>query len=148
MLLVAGDPNPPVRELWETTTLRSFEKVDGPRRLDDLFRQMSPVETSGGIRHMVYPAQDERFMRVLRKVVRGLCHYHDVLSPVSDGRVSADVLKCIVPQEFLDEMEPYHREQDIFEYRFWVLNEPEVHSVWLLTFFERRKFIAWVSGAE
>jgi len=146
ILLISGEPNQPVRDLWKTTALRSFEKVDGPRRLDDLFRQMKPVSTSAGNRHMVYPAQDERFMRVIRKIVRGLCHYHNVLSPVPDSRVSADVLKYIVPQEFLDEMSPYHREQDIFEYRFQVLNEPEIHSVWLLTFFERRKFIAWVSG--
>lgn len=148
MLLIAGEPNPPVRELWETTALRSFNKVDGPKRLDDLFRQMRPVGTPTGDRHIVYPAQDERFMRVLRKIVRGLSYHHGVLSPVPDSRVSADVLRYVVPQEFLDEMEPYHREQDIVEYRFQVLNLPEVHSVWLLTFFERRKFIAWMSGSE
>jgi hypothetical protein len=86
-------------------------------------------------------------MRVVRKIVRGLC-YHHVMSPVADHQVRADVLKYVVPQQFLDEMKHHHREADIVEYSFQVLNEPEISSAWLLTFFERRKFIAIVSPPE
>jgi hypothetical protein len=84
-------------------------------------------------------------MRVIRKIIRGLCHYHNVLSPVMDTQVWADVLKYVIQQEFLDEMPIHHREQNIVEYRYQVLNEKGIHSAWLLTFFERRTFIGTVS---
>jgi len=148
MLLIAGEPNGPVRELWDTTAQRSFDKADGPRRIRDLLEQMKPVDTADGIGHMVYPGKDPRVIRVLRKVVRGLCHYHQVLSPVSDRRIWADVMKYVVPEGFLKEMAHHHREADIFEYRYQILNDEMIHSAWLLTFFERLPFIALVSTAS
>jgi len=84
-------------------------------------------------------------MRVVRKVIRGLCDYHRIMSPVSDRRVWADVLKYEVPQEFRDRMQYDHRDKDIVEYRYQVLDDPVIHSAWLLTFFERCTFIGWVS---
>lgn len=87
-------------------------------------------------------------MRVVRKIVRGLCYHHHVMSPVADHQIWADVLKYTIPQQFLDEMEQHHREADIVEYSFQVLNEPEINSAWLLTFFERRTFIAIVSPPQ
>lgn len=148
VMLLAGEANDAVHELWNTTAARSFQKVDGNRRVLDLFKQMKPIQTPEGQRFMIYPAKDERVMRVIRKIVRGLCHYHDVLSPVSDARVWADILKYVVPPAFLDEMTIHHREQDIVEYRYQVLNDEHFHSAWLLTFFERRTFIATVSKSE
>lgn len=145
MMLISGEPNQPVRELWETKTRRSFHEADGLRRAQDLIFQMQPVETADGPRHMVYPARDERVMRIIRKIVRGLCYHHSVMSPVQDQQVWADVLKDVIPSEFLGEMTYHHLEKDIFEYRYAVLDEPEIHSAWLLTFFEHRTFIAMVS---
>lgn len=148
VLLVSGKPNRPVQELWETTTRRSFQKVDGRRRLLDLYAQMIPIEAPEGTRHMVYPARDERVMRIIRKIVRGLCHHHGIMSPVHDRQVRADVLKYVVPAEFLAEMSYHHLEKDIFEYRYAVLDESGIHSAWLLTFFERRTFIATVAPLQ
>lgn len=144
MLTIAGEPNAAVRELWEGSMRRSFDKVDGPKRLADLFAQMIPVQTPSGERHMVYPAQDPRVVRVLRKIVRGLCHYHAVMTSVPEEVITVDVLKYVVPQEFLDYLRAFHREADIVQYRYQVIDMEGVHSVWLLGFFERRKFIAWV----
>ena len=145
ILMLAGEPNAVRRELWETTTLRSFDKVDGIRRMNDLIAKMKPVKVDDKERHKVFPGKDERVLRVVRKIIRGLCSHHSVASPVSDARVSADVLKYVVPQGLLDEMICHHREKDIVEYRYQVLNEDGINSVWLITFFERVTFIGFVS---
>jgi hypothetical protein len=148
MLLVSGEPNEAVQELWQTKADRAFKKIDGHRRLRDLLEQMQRVETDIGERWAVYPGGDQRVMRVVRKVIRGLCHYHRIMSPVSDQRVWADVLSYRVPPEYLNEMEYHHREKDIAEYRYQILDEPPIHSAWLITFFERRAFIGMVSTSK
>ena len=148
MLLVSGEPNPPVRELWETKALPSFDQPDGFRRVLDLLSQIRRVKTDEGERYAVFPGEDKSVMRVIRKVIRGLCHYHHVMSPVSDQRVWADVLKYEVPQEFRDQMQCDHREEDIVEYRYEVLDHPVIHSAWLLTFFKRCTFIGVVFTSE
>jgi hypothetical protein len=149
MLLIAGEPNAAVTELWETTANRSFNEVDGYRRVLDLITQMKPIETPTGRRYMVFPGKDQRVVRVLKKIIRGLCYHHQVmLPPISDQQIWVDVLDYVVPQQFLDEMEHHHREADIIKYSFQVMNEPDMDSAWLLTFFERRSFIAIVSPVE
>ena len=105
---------------------------------------MVPVETPEGQRYKVYPGRDPRVMRVVRKIVRGLCHYHHVMSPVPDELVWADVLKYAVPDEFLSAMEYAHCDSSIAHYRFQVFNDEDIHSAWLLTLFERRTFVAVV----
>lgn len=148
MLVLAGEPNAARRELWEKTTLRSFDEVDGSRRVNDLIVRMKPVMVANAERHMIFPGEDERVMRVVRKIVRGLCHYHNVMLSVSDQRVWTDVLKYVISREFLEQMSHHHREQDIVEYRYQVLNEEGINSAWLITFFERVTFIGLVSISE
>ncbi len=146
LLTLAGEPNAAVRELWDGVVNRSLREKDGPRRLEDAWNQMRPIETSDGLRHKIYPASDERFLRVLRKIVRGL-HYHEREYHVSDDLVSVDILRTEIPSEFLDVMPVYHREPDIFKYQFEVFDAFEdipMSSAWLLTFFETRKFTASV----
>ena len=123
MLVIAGeDPSAIRQELWKAKVLPSFKKVDGLKRAQDLIAIMKPVTVAGNVRSGVFPAKDERVMRVVRKVIRGLCYYHRVISPISDQRIWADVLKYPVPQEFLDEMGYAHRENDIVEYRWEILD--------------------------
>jgi hypothetical protein len=146
VLVLAGEaPNAARQELWGKTVLRSFDKFDGLKRVQDLIAIMKPVMVAGNERFMVFPANDDRVMHVVRKVIRGLCHYHKVVSPLSDQRIWADVLRYAVPQEFLDQMGYTHREHDIVEYRWQVLNDEGINSVWLITFFERLTFIGLVS---
>lgn len=150
ILTLAGEPNAVVRELWEGKVNRSLRKKDGPRRLEDVWNQMKPIETSSGLRHKIYPASDERFLKVMRKIVRGL-HYHERRTPVHDDLVSVDILRVEIPSEFLDAMPVYHREPDIFKYQFEVFDAFEdipMSSTWLLTFFETRKFVASVWKSE
>jgi hypothetical protein len=147
ILSIAGEPNSAVRELWNGSINRSFDKEDGRRRVADIWEQMRPVTVGAAELFAVYPATDARFLRVLRKIVRGLHYHHGLEFPIPDNRVEADVLRYVVPQEFLGSMPYHHRESNIFEHQFEVFDEFEdipMSSVWLLTFFENRKFIAWV----
>lgn len=148
VLTIAGELNAAQKELWETKVLRSFDEIDGLRRRHDVVSQMKPVNTDTGIRYKIYPGEDDRVIRVVKKVVKGLCCYHKVLTPVSDHRIWVDVLKYAIYPEFLDQMRHHHREQDIAEYRYQVLNEYEIHSIWLITFFEKMTFIGLVSMSE
>jgi hypothetical protein len=145
ILVVAGEPNAARRELWQRKVLRSFDEIDGLRRRHDVVNRMKPVNSNTGVWYKVYPGEDARVIRVVKKVIKGLCFHHKVLSPVSDKRIWADILKYAVVPEFVYQMSHHHREQDIVEYRYQVLNEYGIHSAWLMTFFEKVSFIGLVS---
>ena len=109
---------------------------------------MRPIEIDGKSRHKVYPGEDPRVVRIVKKVVRGLSHYHNILSAVPESRVRVDIMKYRTPDDFLSEMSYAHREQDIVEYRYMIFDDGEILSTWLITFFERITFIGWVSAME
>jgi hypothetical protein len=145
ILLIAGESTPVVDELWQGKTRRSFDQVDGLRRVRDVAHRLVPVQVAGGERHKVYPADDPRFMRVLRKVIRGLSHHHKVLTAVSNEQMWADVQRFAVPPEFVAEMTAAHADADVVEYRWAIVPDDEfVHSWWLLKFFGRTPFIGVV----
>jgi len=140
MLLLSGNPTAAVHELWQGKVRRSFVQPDGRKRARDLIEQFVPVATPKGERHMIYPAKDERVLRIVRKIVRGLCHHHGLLSPVQDEQVYADIQRFEVPPEFLAEMTSTHADEDVLQYRYGVVHEPEIHSGWLLNFYDRTPF--------
>ena len=148
ILVLPEKPNESQRGLWETTIQRSFGKLDGPHRMRELVESMLPVEIDGQLRYKVYPGQDERVVRVAKKVVRGLCHHHQVMSAVPESQVWVDVMKYRIPEEFLMEMTYEHREQDIAEYRYSVLEDYGIHSAWLITFFEKVTFIGLILSSD
>lgn len=144
VLLLAGDANPIVRELWESKTRRSFLQPDGHRRRRDVDQLLIPVELSEGKRHKIYPADDPRFMRILRKIIRGLCHHHGLLPVVFDDQIWADVQRYHIPSEILEKMTKPPCDADIIEYRFEHVQTDDIHSSWHLRFFERTPFYAIV----
>jgi hypothetical protein len=149
ILTVAGDPNPSRIELFNTKVMPSFDEVDGVRRMDDLIARMKPVKMDdGSSQHMIYPGEDKMVLRVVKKVVRGLSYHHNVVWPISDTRVWVDVLKYEIPKALYDQMDYHHREQDIAEYRYQVLNDQGINSAWLITFYQRVTFIGLVSLLE
>jgi hypothetical protein len=126
-------------------TRRAFAEVDGVRRRRDVAEQLVAVQTADGERQKVYPAKDPRFMRVLRKVIRGLSAHHKLRSPVADEQVWADVQRFAVPSEFLLGMTEAHAEHDVLRYRYGTLPDDDlIHSFWLLEFFGRTPFIGIV----
>ena len=99
-------------ELWNGPIIRSFNQVDGRRRALDLFAQMVTIQTLQGERHIVYPGRDPRVLRIVRKIVRGLCKHHKLISPVFDDQVWADIQLYEVPPAFLMEMTSAHVEEE------------------------------------
>src|ERR1700678_2562565 len=47
VLLLAGEPNEPVRELWTTKIARSLKRNDGPVRAKALAERFAPVTVDG-----------------------------------------------------------------------------------------------------
>ncbi len=148
ILTVAGDKTDPKESLYWTKVLPSFDKIDGHRRLFDLFHQLVPVVVDGEDRSKIYPGNDPRILRVVRKVVRGLSYHHKISFPVPEERVWVDVLKYKIPDEFLNAMEYSDRGKSICYYRYAVLNEEDIQSAWLITFFETVSFIGIVDNFE
>jgi hypothetical protein len=106
---------------------------------------MEAVQSTDGLQHKVYPGRDERVMRIIRKVIRGLCHHHKVLTAVCDEQVWATLQTFPIPPAFLEEMTHYHVEEDIVQYRYSLTeDDSDIHSCWLLRFYERTLFFGIV----
>ena len=124
----------------------SLDESDGFRRAKDLAERFVPVIVDGRERNMIYPGEDERVIRIIKKIVRGLCHYHQVEDGIDDARIRVDVLRYSVPGDLWSTGTFYKRGSDIF--RYWYTrfddDERELRSLWILTFFDRREFIAVV----
>lgn len=145
VLIMCGESNAAVRELWSGPINRSFEQCDGYRRVRDVVAQLVPVETPQGLGHMIYPARDPRVMRIVRKIIRGLCHRRGLLSPVAEDQVWADVYRYAIPEDILKAMTFDHAERDIVQYGFGLCDDdPDMHSCWLISFFEKVKFFGVV----
>jgi hypothetical protein len=137
-----GDTNAAVDELWKAKAWPSFGDDDGERRLRDLAKQMKPVIVDGQERSMIYPGKDAKVIRVIHKIVRVLSSFHGLESAVSEARVWADVLKYRLPEDLAQDLKFEHREEDICRYKYGVVADPGIDSLWILTFFEKRTFIA------
>lgn len=144
VLLLAGEASATVNEVWSDETLPSFREADGRRRIRDLVQGMEPVEVGGEERHVIYPARDPAVLRVLRKIVRGLCYEHFDLTPVADEQIWVDVLKFQVPDSLRAEATYSHRDPSVVHYLRYAFPESHLHSGWLITFYERCEFIAIV----
>lgn len=143
-VLLASDANGPAKELWKAKANPSFYEVDGLRRVNDLNAQLVSVTIEGQERKMIYPGRDERVIRVVKKIVRGLSHHHEIESPVEESRIWADVLKVPIPEDIIASGTFNHCEPDIFRYWFENRQSGDIRSVWRLTFFNRVDFIAVV----
>jgi hypothetical protein len=146
VIVLAGEPGKITDELWETMQ-RSFKESDGKRRLRDIVLQLKPV---GVENYKIYPGQDERILRVVKKVIRGLSYYHRIMTQVSESLIWVDILKFQIQQNFVDEMNYSHREEDIAKYRYQVLNDYEhnIYSAWIITFLGRVTFIGTVEFSD
>jgi hypothetical protein len=145
VMLVAGDENAAVSELWPKAD-RSFYYEDGRKRATDLWQMFVPVTIRGEERKMIFPARSEAVLRVLRKIVRGLAHYHGLGTAIPESRVWVDVLKHPLPEELLKSETFHHRDRQIFEYWFEQVQQDDIDSIWCLKFFEKRIFIASVAA--
>ncbi len=141
VMLLAGDDNQAVRELWPTA-MRSFREVDGRKRLWDIRLLVETVQIDGIERWVIYPARDERILRIVRKVVRGLSYHHRLGTVFTDECVWTDVLKYPIPASLLASKMLHHGESEIFEYWYQTSEDGDCSSRWLLKFLEKRVFVA------
>ena len=93
MMTLAGEANAVAAELWIGKVARGFREADGKRRFLDVWANMEAVQTPAGERHRIYPASDPRFIRVLRKIVRGLHYHHELGHPIPEDMTGADLLR-------------------------------------------------------
>jgi len=150
IVLVAGEPNESVTELWNGPVTRSFDKASGPRWLREFTAQLVPVETSDGPRHAVYPDRDARVMTVVRRTIRGLCHYHDLGTAIADRRIFARVMRYAIPPAFWERFVPMSLGDQFCRYWYYDLRaeDPDHHSAWVIEFFGRTRFFGIVSANE
>jgi len=109
---------------------------------------MEPVEVDGTQRWKIFPARDERVLRVVRKIVRGLSYFHRLGIVATDPRVWTDVLRWRIPDEILAGVDFRSIDADVFQYWFEAYEEGDATSLWYLKFFERLPFIAAVSRQQ
>lgn len=145
VVTIAGDANAAVQELWDGPIKRSLKQVDGRRRAQDMAALMQPAAQVGENRYMIYPGRDPRVLGTLRKIIRGLSHYHGLRSAVADDQVFVNVLTVAVPDNNAIRLQSAHAEPDVLDYRYGRIDDtPGMESAWLLRFYERTTFIGLV----
>lgn len=112
--------------------LRSFKQPDGKRRARELLATFAPGHV--GSHDLIYPAKDPGFNLILRRIVRGLCHEHQLATFVQDDEVLCDVMRWQVPPAFEEALTWYTIGADFFRYAYAAVNEESIHSFWLLHF--------------
>lgn len=153
MMVIAGQPNKSSRELWDDEMKRSFDKASGNRWLLDLVAQLVPVQSASTMCYAVYPQRDDRVMCVVRRMIRGLCHYHKLGSAIADKRVHAQVMTIPIPPAFREQMVKKSLGDTFCQYSYFHFNGadehfPECHSTWLIRFYERTEFLGLISMSE
>jgi len=137
------DPGPLIQELFETGVLHSLDEVDGERRRVDLLKIIRPGSDG---RMRVWPEEDERFMRILRKIVRGLCRHHNLDWPVSEARVHVEKLIYPVPPGYLDPLPGGRTDGDMFRWGYIQPSEDGPDKLtWILVIRSNMEFIARVA---
>lgn len=144
VMLLAGEPNEPIRKIWDSKVARSFKEVDGRQRLQALADQMKPVVVDGTLRYKIYPGNDPKVIRIVKKIVRGLSYHHHLESVIDDSLIWADVRKLPVDEDLPNFGESGHCDPKIFHYWYEPQDDKEFASIWRLWFYEKREFIAMV----
>jgi hypothetical protein len=148
VIALAGKSNNSVQELWDTKILRSLHQPDGFRRAKEILAATEQMQIEGQNRLVIYPGADGRVMRIIKKIVRGLSHYHEIETAIPEQRISVEI--CPVEDLFQEICGPGCFSGQ-YPGVFWYVNKQD-HStmfknVWILTFFERLTFVALVTDS-
>ncbi len=149
VILMCGEANELANEKWHGSVSRSFGYAGGPRSVRDIHELMNSVPTLPG-RYMIYPERDERVMRVLRKIIRGLCHKHEVGTAIADNQVHAMVERFTIPPAFRDLFVRHSLGDQFCWYSYCDQRGQEdgsVHSAWEIEFYGRTRFFCIVSAS-
>lgn len=148
MVMCAPSENQHANIKWDGAIRRAHARAeDGRRRVRDLVKWIVTQESQHGEVAKLYPGSIEDVHIVVRKMVRGLCHWHKLGTQVPDNQV-------LVVGQFEDHPPPdvesaeFNHLPGIFRYSYFGRHlEPDTfHISWLLTFYEAVSFIAFVSA--
>jgi hypothetical protein len=140
-MLLAGEPNDIVADIWSGPMLRSLALPDGRRRALDLIKIMRPAFDIALGAYRIFPAEDERVLRIVRKIIKGLSIHHNMPTPAVDGAIDVDVLRTPFPEELQSALDFRTAHPSVCRYGYFVFDPgSEFGSVWLLTFYERTQF--------
>ena len=145
IMLAIWNPNEVPGDNRYENLRRSFTKCDGLRRHNDLMNAIKHVKIDDQNRDMIYPANDNNFNLILRRIIRGLSHFHGVESAISDDRVYCNVMKYAVPPEFQRSFTWNEIYLDFCRYGFVKVNEQNIASFWLIKFSKQVEFFGAVS---
>jgi hypothetical protein len=142
VLVLAGESNAPVRELWDRKIVRSFDRGDGPRRALEALKYTTKVQLEGEDRRLIYPGEDERVVRIVRKIIRGLTHFHRVESAVDESRILVTIHDAPLLEDVQEPGDVSRSFPGVVRYLFRTTTDSK--PVWILTFFDRLTFVGLV----
>ncbi|MCI0738461.1 MAG: hypothetical protein L0Y72_05410 [Gemmataceae bacterium] len=150
MVLCATEDNPHAAAQWDGPIRRSHgREQDGAQRRRDLLKWVVRQQTSDGEVSKLFPGSIESIHIVVRKMVRGLCHWHKLGTQVKDHQVL--VLGQFENQPPADaKAVEFNHLPGVFRYSYFSrhLETDVFHVTWLLTFYEAVSFISLVSAAR
>lgn len=104
------------------------------------------VAIDGENRLKIYPARDERVLRIIRKSVRALVHLHALGTAPPDMSVWADIQRYPLPMALETKLHFLGSEPEVVEYAFLEQPVNGIDSLWLIRLFRNVTFIASVSA--
>ena len=127
---------------------RGFSAADGRRRAKELHELIKPSGPASPGREVIYPAKDERFNLVLRRIVRGLAAEHRIGYAIPDSAVTCDVMLWEVPPAVRLELRWRVVAPDFFSYAYATNLDETLQSVWLLRFSQHLLFFGVVERQQ
>lgn len=148
MVLCAADENPHAAEQWDGPIRRAHDReLDGKQRMRDVLKWVVKRETPEGEVRKLFPGTIENIHIVVRKMVRGLCHWHKLGTQVKDHQILSMGQFENQPPADAHAVEFNHL-PGTFRYSYFHrhLEADVFHVTWLLTFYEAVSFISFVSA--
>jgi len=147
IITVGGYNTPIVNELFHDKVHPSFSKGKSLRHLNQLLTNMNEINTPNGKRHIIYPMQDEKFVRILKKIFSGLSFYH-FRSCIPKESINVDVLKYEIPKLII-EANWHNIVPEVFEYIFDIyITDQGYVSLWMVKFYENRYYVGKIDMPE
>ena len=101
-----------------------------------MFEKMQPVMIDGVLRHQVYPGQNEKVMRVVGKIIRGMAVHRNMMQYVTDERVAAELLTDTIPEKYSKLLEEFYYVPNIAAILGREVRHKRLHSIWALKILE------------
>lgn len=145
-MIAIWDPDRVVKDNRYESMKRSLSKCDGPRRWRDFTDQVVSADTPTGQTEKIYPGKDPRCNLILRRIVRGLCHFHELDSAIADERVRCDGTRSMFPESFHADFTWYVISTDFCRYGYSIVGDETLHSCWSIRFSRHIEFFGAIAA--